>query len=60
MIKTQQVHKCPVQNVLGWSQFLVPEQKFIYILWQSQTFSFRQKDDLYSVKLGFFAGTKVF
>ena len=28
------------QNVLGWSQFFVPDQKFIYILWQSQTFWF--------------------
>ena len=33
---------------------------FIYILWQSQTFCARQKDDLHSVKLFFFAGTKVF
>ena len=23
------------QNVLGWSKFFVPDQKFIYILWQS-------------------------
>jgi hypothetical protein len=36
------------------------EQKFIFILWQSQTFCNRQKDDLHSVKLVFCAGTKVF
>ena len=41
------------QNVLGWSKFFVPHQKFIYILWQSQTFCARQKDDLHSVKLVF-------
>ena len=29
------------------------DQKFIYILWWSQTFSARQKDDLHSVKLVF-------
>jgi hypothetical protein len=38
----------------------VPDQKFIYILWQSQTFCARRKDDLHSVKLVFCAGTKVF
>jgi hypothetical protein len=38
----------------------VPDQKFIYILWLSQTFCARQKDDLHSVKLVFCAGTKVF
>ena len=38
----------------------MPNQKFIYILWQSQKFCARQKDDLYSVKLAFCAGTKVF
>ena len=31
----------------------MPDQKFIYILWQSQTFCARQKDDLHSVKLVF-------
>ena len=41
------------QNVLGWSKFFVPDQKFIYILWQSQTFCARQKDDLHSEKLFF-------
>ena len=41
------------QNVLGWSKFFVPDQKIIYILWQSQTFCARQKDDLHSVKLVF-------
>ena len=49
------------QNVSGWSKFFVPDQKFIYILRQSQTFCARQKDDLHSVKLVFVrAGTKVF
>ena len=38
----------------------MPDQKFIYILWQSQTFCASQKDDLHSVKLVFCAGTKVF
>ena len=38
----------------------MPDQKFIYILWQSQKFCARQKDDLHSVKLFFCAGTKVF
>ena len=38
----------------------MPEQKFIYNLWQSQTFCNRQKDDLHSVKFVFCAGTKVF
>ena len=33
--------------------FFVPDQKFIYILWQSQTFCARLKDDLHSVKLDF-------
>ena len=41
------------QNVLCWSKFFVPEQKFIYILWQPQIFCARQKDDLHSVKLVF-------
>ena len=41
------------QNVLGWSKIFVPNQKFIYILWQSQTFCARQKDDLHSIKLVF-------
>ena len=36
----------------------MPDQKFICILWQSQTFCARQKDDLHSVNF-FFAGTKV-
>ena len=31
----------------------MPDQKFIYILWQSQTFCARQKYDLHSVKLIF-------
>ena len=46
------------QNVLGWSKVFVPDQKFIYILWQSQTFCARQKDDLHSVKLVFVPAQK--
>ena len=41
------------QNVLGRSKFFVPDQKYVYILWQSQTLCARQKDDLHSVKLVF-------
>ena len=41
------------QNVLGWSKILVPHQKFIYILWQSQIFCARQKDEWHLVKLVF-------
>ena len=37
----------------------MPDQNFIYILWQSQTFCARQKDDLHSVNF-FCVGTKVF
>ena len=48
------------QNVLGWSRFFVPEQRIIYILWQSQTFCARKKGDLHFSKIGFCAGTKVF
>ena len=56
------------QTVLGWSKFFVPDQKFIYKLWQSQKFCARQKDDLHSVKLVFvealmpcpFTGPKMF
>ena len=36
----------------------MPDQKFIYILWQSQTFCARQKDDLHSVKLFFVRAQK--
>ena len=39
------------QNILGWSKSSVPDQRFIYILWQSQKFCARQRDDLHSVKL---------
>ena len=46
------------QNVLDWSKFFVPDQNFIYILWQSQTFCARQKDDLHSVKLVFVPAQK--
>ena len=38
----------------------MPDQKFIFILWKSQTFCARQKNDLRSVKLVSCAGTKVF
>ena len=38
----------------------MPDQKFIYILWQSQTFCARQKDDLHSVKLVVVPAQKVF
>ena len=48
------------QYVLCRFKFFVPDQKFIYILWQSQTFRARLNDDLHSVKLVFCAGTKVF
>ena len=44
----------------GMVQGFCARPKFIYILWQSQTFCVRQKDDLHSVKLFFCAGTKVF
>ena len=49
---------------MGWSKFFVPDQRFIYILWQSQTFCTRQKDDLHSVNCflcwhkSFWRGTK--
>ena len=46
------------QTVLGWSKFFVPDQKFIYKLWQSQKFCARQKDDLHSVKLVFVPAQK--
>ena len=46
------------QNVLGWSKFFVQDQKFIYILWQLQTFCARQKEDLHSVKLFFVSAQK--
>ena len=39
----------------------MPDQKFIYIFWQSQKFCARHKDDLHSVfKIGFCAVTKGF
>ena len=59
-LKTSALSFYRPQNALGWSKLFVPDQKFIYILWQSQTFCARQKDDLHSVKLFFWAGTKVF
>ena len=44
----------------GCHKHFAPDQKCIYILWQSQTFCARLKDDLHSVKLFFCAGTKIF
>ena len=41
------------------SKFFVLDQKFIYILCQSQIFCARQKDDLHSVKLIFVPAQKV-
>ena len=38
----------------------MPDKKFICVLWQSQTFCERQKDDLHSVKLVFVPAKKVF
>ena len=46
------------QNVFGWSKYFVPDQKFIYILRQSQIYCARQKDDLHSVKLVFVPAQK--
>ena len=58
-------YKYPNRNVdilclvlLQVPKFFVPDQKFIYILWQSQTFCARQKDDLRSVKLVFVPAQK--
>jgi hypothetical protein len=51
---------CPftVPKFLGWSKFFVPDQRFIYILWQSQKFCARQKDGLHSVRLFFVLAQK--
>ena len=46
------------QNVVGWSDFFVSDHRFIHILWQSQTFCARQKDNLHSVKLVFVPAQK--
>ena len=54
---------CPFKgpkNILYWSKSFLPDQKSIYILWQSKIFCARQKNDLHSVKLFFCAGTKIF
>ena len=48
------------QNVLCRSKFFVSDQKFIYILWQSQTLCAGQNDDLHSVKLVFVPAQKFF
>ena len=51
------------QNVLGWSKFFVPDQKCIYILYQSQKFCARQKDDLHTnhgLAQNIWTGTKHF
>ena len=34
------------QIVLGWSKFFVPDQKFIYILWQSHALSFYRSQNV--------------
>ena len=46
------------QNVLCQSNIFVSDEKFIYILSQSQTFCARPKDDLHSVKLVFVLAQK--
>ena len=46
------------QNVLCWSKFFEPAQKFSDTLCQLQTFCARQKDDLHSVKLVFVPAQK--
>ena len=38
--------------------FLRQTKKFIYILWQSQTFCARQKEDLYSIEVVFVPAQK--
>ena len=48
------------QNVLCWSKFFVQDQKFIYVLWQSQTFCASLQNDLHSVKLVFVPVQKFF
>ena len=50
------IHLCLV--LLQVVKFFVSDQKFIYILCQSQTFCARQKDDLHSVKLVFVPAQK--
>ena len=59
-VPTQKVFEEALNAVkfLGWSKFFVPDQRFIYILWQSQTFCARQKDDLHSVKFVFVPAQK--
>ena len=63
-LKTSALSFYRPQNALGWSKLFVPDQKFIYILWQSQIFFARQKYDLHSIKLffcqhkSFWRGTK--
>jgi hypothetical protein len=57
-----QLMPCPFTGTkMFWAgpNFFVPEQKFIYILWQSQTFC-AKKDDLHSVKLVFVPAQKKF
>ena len=46
------------QNVLCQTKFFVSDQKFVYILCQSQTFCARQKDDMHSVRLVFVLAQK--
>ena len=42
------------QNILGWSKFFVPDQKFICILWQSQTFCVGQNTKVFEEGLNEF------
>ena len=58
ILKTYALSFYRTQNVLCRSKFFVSDQKFIYILCQSQTFCARQKDDLHSVKLFFVPAQK--
>ena len=53
--KAYVTHICLV--LLLVPKFFAPDQNFIYILWQSQTFCARQEDAF--SKIGFCAGTKV-
>jgi hypothetical protein len=61
MSKQQALMPCPFTGPkMFWAGRFVPDKKFIYILWQSQTFCARQKDALHSVKLFFLCPHKSF
>ena len=49
---------CPFTGPKMFSKFFESDQKFIYILCQSQTFCARPKDDLHLVKLVFVVAQK--